>query len=724
MSGTRLRLAVLLILGATAGCASTGNVFVPISGGSPAPTPGHCATRAGASGTSTNAVPCPTSSPALSTLAISSNPTALAVTLNGASLGTTPVNTTPTYAPSTATYAIVPSDGASPFVYAFQQNNSANVALYYNQVADTWGSIGTVAQASSLQRRVSAATFALKTVRHAFARIVGRPRYDTTRIAVFYRASALQSSGRTVNDIEQPLGVSRVATVGPVRADKITRVMEIPPGQTYESLAAKLAQDPAVIGTERIQMRYTQSVTPLYPDDPHFNDTDQWDMYRINAPYAWGYTLGLSLINIAVIDTGADLTLPDLAGKVTYAEKVVDGVVTFGTGAVVDLDGHGTNVAGIADAATNNGFGFAGVGYNTSLQVYRIFPDPQPPEYASDPNYGSNTADEAQAIYDAVARGANVINLSLGDPAVDTDDGDAAGFSIIEHDAVEYAISQGVTVVAAAGNGDPDTGVAYSTVGYPGAYAGVISVGASTLDDDDTGVYASSLNESVASYSDYGPTLAVVAPGGDPSGDCASCFDLLHWITNLGSTEVNDPAGQCPDPGDCTSSYAGTSQATPHVAGAAALMLAANPNLTPAQILQIIENTADDIGAGEQEGHGRIDLYRALAAVEGDTAPSPPSNANFVAFAYIPNGTTKPDIVDVTYTHGVQVAADGTFRIADIPPSAANYRIGVWYDANGDGLVDQGDWFGATSITCSATAPCTAAQGLVVQPVSAGFVLN
>jgi subtilisin family serine protease len=660
-------------------------------------------------------VPCPVSSPVFSTLSINSNPAGLAVTLNGAALGTTPVNTTPAFVPGTSTYAIAPANGSPAFTYAFQQNDSGNVSVYYNQAADSPGSIGLVSP-TSVSRRTASFASAANVVRHPVARVSGRPFYDAGKIAVFYRASALQNSGRTVSDVERPLGVVRVATLGPVRADKITRVMDIPAGETYESFAAKLAQDPAVSGTERIQMRYTQSVAPVFPNDPHFNSTEQWDMYRINAPYAWGYTLGSSSVNIAVIDTGADLTLPDLATKVTYAEKVVNGVVTFGTGAVVDLDGHGTNVAGIADAAGNNSSGYAGVGYNTSLEVFRIFPDPKAPMYINDPNYGASTSDEAQAIYDAVAQDANVISLSLGDPAVDTANANSPGFSAVEHDAVEYAISSGVTVVAASGNG------AYSTVGYPAAYSGVISVGASAVNDGGTGVYSSALTESVASYSNYGPNLSVVAPGGNATSD--SDADPLDFIASLGSTRAVTPGFQCTDLSDCSSLYAGTSQATPHVAGAAALMLAANANLSPAQILQVLESTADDIGAGATQGHGRIDLYRALAAVTGDSAPSLPSNANFVAFAYVPNGTNKPAIADVTFTKGVPVAANGTFRIADILPTASAYKIGVWYDANGDGMVDQGDWFGATASTCVPTAPCAAAQSIVVHPVAAGFTLN
>ena len=145
-------LAAFLALLGVAGCASSGASLVPTPVGTATPTPGHCATLPGAAGTSTGSVPCPVSSPVFSTLSINSNPAGLAVTLNGAALGTTPVNTTPTFAPSTATYAIAPSNGSATFTYTFQQNDSGNVSVYYNQAADSPGSIGLVSPTSVSRR--------------------------------------------------------------------------------------------------------------------------------------------------------------------------------------------------------------------------------------------------------------------------------------------------------------------------------------------------------------------------------------------------------------------------------------------------------------------------------------------------------------------------------------------------------------------------------------------
>ena len=110
-----------------------------------------------------------------------------------------------------------------------------------------------------------------------------------------------------------------------------------------------------------------------------------------------------------------------------------------------------------------------------------------------------------------------------------------------------------------------------------------------------------------------------------------------------------------------------------------------------------------------------------------DASPFPkyvPPFEQFVAFAYtnVGQGATRPAIADLTYPGGVPVASDGTFRVADQPGTIGAYRIGVWYDANGNGIVDAGDYFGATAV-CAANAPCAGAGAVAVLPVKAGFVL-
>ncbi|MDE2571390.1 MAG: S8 family serine peptidase, partial [bacterium] len=278
---------------------------------------------------------------------------------------------------------------------------------------------------------------------------------------------------------------------------------------------------------------------------------------------------------------------------------------------------------------------------------------------------------------------------------------------------------------------------------------GVISVGASAIQGDSctSGTIpcdASSGTEMKASYSDYGltsdggspaatvnqPTL--LAPGGDPIGG-ASDLDNLHWIYNLSSTGVPASTGYQCNPahsgGVCSSFFAGTSQATPHVAGAIALLRSIAPSLGPAQILALLQNPAnsDNLNVAGQ-GAGRLDALKLLQAAGGTSGgSSAPPLGSFVAIAYIAGASNAPTILDQEYTQGVPVNADGTFRLSDIQTSAG-YEVGVWLDTNHDGMVDQGDWFGVAGGASSPSRyTATGAYNygtIVVQQVGASFVLQ
>jgi subtilisin family serine protease len=562
-----------------------------------------------------------------------------------------------------------------------------------------------------------------------------RAMFSSTRVAVHYLVSGLQMGGRRAQDVERYERVARAVAVGFNRGGQVTRIVDVPSGMSVASLIAGLKSHAEVVSAEPLQLRYKSSASEQTPNDTHYASSVQWDIFRIFADYAWGYTTGspqtVSVvlnsstytctptnngIAVAIIDTGADVGHQDLAGKINCGEKVIDGTIFYGPSQAQDTDGHGTNVSGIAAANTNNGFGFAGVGYNVSLQIYKVFPDSASPS--------ADTGDEAQALYDAVQNGARVINLSLGGSQ-------SSGFDPVERDAIEFAIASNVAVVAAAGNESA------TTLDLPAGYDGVISVGATSLNDAaNPKVYQAPPGDPdiIASYSNSGPRLAIVAPGGDPPScetlatpNCAGYagVDILHWIENI-YTRTNGFGSPCSNVNDCRALFAGTSQATPHVAGAVALLLSKNPNLTVAQVTQIIESTADDIGDARQ-GHGRLNLYRAMAVVSGDSTVAPlstlPAKLNFVAFAYTNSGGTRPTIIDLTYPKGVPLNSDGTFRLGDISASAGTYHCAVWYDANGDGVVDAGDWFGVATGTGTGSTPCSGATNIVAHPVSAGFTL-
>jgi subtilisin family serine protease len=702
----QLTLALLLTAALTA-CSGGGGSGTPHVTTTPVVTP---TTSGGGTGTSV-----------LSLQSVPSGMTATVKVNTSSQTIVTPGSYTPPFSNFATTVTFTPTNGLAPYVYTTEQTNNGPHTVLYNQSADTSGSIGGISASSVAQRRTVPMSRA-RLVRRTSTGALGQAKYSSTRLIVHYNVAALGASGRTPAVVEHATNArSGVDIERSVRG--YARVVSLAPGDELSALAARLRAQPEVASVAPEALFYKETTNPVAVNDPLFDNDDQWYLFKTQAANAWGYTTGVPSVQVAVIDTGVDPSSPDLSGsKVTFGEQIVNGVTTPGIAAAIDNDGHGTNVSGLVAASTNNAYGFASIGYNISLQAYRVFPNP------TAANQYAPTASESDitlAIGDAVTNGAKVINLSLGTC-------NSEGIDSSLQDAVESAIASGVTVVAASGNeragtSDPSCGGGSSTVDFPAAFAGVIAVGASALHDDTPNEYSTGV-EYVASYSNSGPGLALVAPGGDPTqadinAPQSQPTNFLHWIEGLYSTAAVDPTNQCPNKAECFAVFAGTSQATPQVSGTVGLMLSANPGLSPAQIKQILISTADNINDPNQGG-GRLDAYRALAAVKGDLSPPTlPNDLNFVAFAYTPNGTNAPVILDVTYPRGAPVSTTGAFRVADIPAGATNYKIGVWYDANGDGKVDAGDWFGSSG-TCSATAPCASAVGIVANPVPSGFVLQ
>jgi subtilisin family serine protease len=436
------------------------------------------------------------------------------------------------------------------------------------------------------------------------------------------------------------------------------------------------------------QPRYTTTVTaPAFTNDPYFtgfqttaqltngtfpaptyellpivessNVPGQWDMHVTRLEYAFAYSLanngsnvvdanalGSSSVKIAVIDTGQDTSHPELASKIAYQKCFITDTVgdQSTSNFTTDEDGHGTDVTGIAGEATNNSFGFTAAGGNSTIYAYRVFPTPDDncaQEGSKDSQCGANGGDIASAIRDAVTQGVNVISMSLGGGTCDSSGNDQ---DAVEGAAVADAIAANVVVVAAAGN---STG---PPVQAPGCDTGVIAVGATGLADGvpngskKLGGTPTAPIEYVASYTDNASLGAIpgsasawgiVAPGGDPS-NAANDTDDLHWIENIWTSTPFDTknfGGDCegdyPTPltgtADCRVLIAGTSMATPHVAGAAALILAAAPQYqSPALMKQLLCATADDIG-DSREGCGRLDVYRAMATALNDAVIPGPS---------------------------------------------------------------------------------------------------
>ncbi len=283
-----------------------------------------------------------------------------------------------------------------------------------------------------------------------------------------------------------------------------------------------------------------------------------------------------SSLQIAVIDTGADLTAPDLAAKSPGAYNT-----RTGTSDVRDSNGHGTFVASLAAGSVTNGDGISGAGGDVQLLVVK-----------SGSNGGSFTdTDEAAGIVYAVDHGSKILNLSVGGPTT----------SATERRAIEYAVSHGVLVVAAVGNeyamGNP--------VEYPAAL--LQPVGSNGVGGAGLAVTASTTSGERAAFANSGTWVSLAAPGED-------VFGALSEL----SSPVQYP--RSPLPGALSGVYgyaSGTSFAAPQVSGAAALVWAANPSLTAQQVAQILKETASGAGSWTPGlGFGVLDVAAAVARAQ------------------------------------------------------------------------------------------------------------
>ncbi len=494
-------------------------------------------------------------------------------------------------------------------------------------------------------------------------------------LAVSYRTSAITNPAASIDARIASLGAAKQLEFDYPTTGVATRLLHVAPSQMAQAESA-LRSTPGVVAVGATRRVSALSVNgPYFGNDPYFvgppgsvaplyqTDTTggQWDMHIVQLEHAFDYSvasngsgvssagaLGSANVRLAIIDTGEDVTHPEL--KLAHVvrtecfitnESNVQSTGTF----VTDGWGHGTDVTGIAAASPNNDFAFTGAGGGVSLMLYRVFPTPDDSctnDQSSDDQCGADDVDVVSAIDDAVANGANVISMSLGggisdsDPAGCTSPG--VDFDPAEGNAIANAIAHNVIVVAASGNAGG------SGVAAPACDAGVIAVGASGYYDghtNATGYVGSIGSEYVTGYSQYGSvnvggsatSWGIVAPGGDAlnSNDEYN----LHWIENIwtstpymSSSTDTSFEGACNNDefnevGNCRTLVDGTSMATPHVAGAAALILSAAPSYaTPTAMRQLLCSTADNIGS-PNEGCGRLNVYRAMAQALSD--PSPPT---------------------------------------------------------------------------------------------------
>lgn len=369
------------------------------------------------------------------------------------------------------------------------------------------------------------------------------------------------------------------------KTENLRKIMEVEITSPHDPkvLAKKVSKYSAVEWAEPYyldQIQYT-------PNDP--NLSSQWYLQKIQAESAWDVTKGDSTIVIATNDTGVDWDHPDLKaniylnpGEDAWSDPLEpstgNGIDDDGNGMVDDWRGwdfggedgtpdnnpmedkpdHGSHVAGLSAAVTDNNTGIASIGFNSSIMPVKTSRDDVRDDLGNALVYYGYSG-----IVYAVENGADIINCSWG----------GYGFSRAAQDVIDYAVANDVLIVAAAGNSGS------SDIFYPASYDGVLSVAATNQSDDK------------ASFSNYGEKIDVSAPG-----------------VGIQSTWQNDTYY----------TMRGTSMASPIVAGLAALVMSEFPNYNSLQIGEQIRVTSDKIDDENPNyenllGFGRVNAYNAVS---------------------------------------------------------------------------------------------------------------
>ena len=367
-----------------------------------------------------------------------------------------------------------------------------------------------------------------------------------------------------------------------------------------------------------------------------YNAGFQWSYRVIGMNQAWlggGGNLGSNQVTVAILDTGIDSTHPDLAGRVDRATSISlvpsdDPLIAAhfpGAAPWTDLNGHGTHVG---STVASNAIVFSGMGTQTKLMAVKVLG-----------HSGSGTfSGILQGIRHAVDNGADVINMSLGATFFKAGAGGLAG--ALDR-TTKWAYKQGVTIVVAAGNDALNMEAVHNNVYFaPCEAKHVICVsGTGAATGNFFPQYSPALPlpatvgfDDFAVYSNSGESVDVAAPGGNFKVEIVEGEPEVvsgHFIVQVcsrttliltPSEEEGEPptaSKPCTNPGVLFGS-AGTSQASPHVAGLAALLLAKNSAMSPDEIRAAIFSSADDRGApgfDPRYGGGRINAARALGVI-------------------------------------------------------------------------------------------------------------
>jgi thermitase len=337
-------------------------------------------------------------------------------------------------------------------------------------------------------------------------------------------------------------GMQRIQSISGMASTGVYATQE---GESVQDAIQRLKGTPGVEIAEPNYIYRALATT----NDPMMSQL--WGHTKVGAQAAWDQSQGNDVL-VAVIDTGVDYNHPDLQGRVIKGPDLANN-----DSDPMDDQGHGTHVAGTIAATANNSTGIAGIAYNSKILAIKVLGG----------DGSGDTSKIANGILKAAEMGAKVINLSLGGPQS----------SSVLKSAVDKATQQGALVVVASGNENTQT------PSYPAAYPNALSVGSTTTSD------------SRSSFSNYGSTVDIAAPGSDI----------------LSTTEKT------------YKKHSGTSMASPHVAAGAAVLLGKNSALTNTQLREILSTSGDAATGFSNSSVKRMNLVKALAAVAGGSTPAP-----------------------------------------------------------------------------------------------------
>jgi len=439
-------------------------------------------------------------------------------------------------------------------------------------------------------------------------------------------------------------------------------VLDVSENENIETVMNSLSYNPLV---DFVEPNYTYKAS-IIPTDTYYKN--QWYLNKIKAPEAWNEVRESEGIIIAVIDTGVQITHPDLKDNIWVNKKEIpnNGIDDDKNGFIDDVNGwdfvngvadpspkfsdgftqdgifHGTIVAGVAAASGNNASGITGVTWRAEIMPLKVLDD----------KGEGNTKNVVKAIDYAIRNGADIINLSFV----------GFGYSLNLKEAIERAYRQGVIIVAAAGNeeGGGEGVFLDETPMYPVCYDG------ESGENMVIGVAATDALDQKAYFSGYG----------------TKCIDISAPGVSIFSTAVYEPA-KGDEEGSFNNYYegywSGTSMAAPMVSGAIALIEAANPAIRGDEAVGIMMDSADNISRLNpshlgQMGSGRLNLFNSV------------SKAKSILFSRESKLLIAPfqDYVSEVSIRGSKGDTEKTFQVFN-----ENFRGGVNVasgDVNGDGI--------------------------------------